>query len=118
MFAICLIAAISAYPVLNYWLSKEFAEKALPIVLILSAGIWVNAMASVPYTLLHANGNPRLTALFHLFELAVYIIALWWLTQEYGMIGAAIAWVGRVVLDWLLLNMAADKLLRSAYGKT
>ncbi|MFA6040251.1 MAG: flippase [Methylophilus sp.] len=118
MFGICLTAAALAYPVLSHWLSEEFAKKSLPIVLVLSIGIWINAIASVPYTLIHANGNPRLTALFHLFELAIYALALWWLAQKFGLIGAAIAWVGRVVLDLVLLNIAANKLLRASYDKS
>ena len=112
MFGICLLAAVLAYPVLTWWLSVKFAQQALPIVLILSVGIWLNSMALVPYTLMHANGNPRLTAMFHLFELGLYVLALWWLTTRFGLIGAALAWVGRVALDLMLLHIAANKLLR------
>lgn len=118
MLGVCLLAAILAYPVLTWWLSAEFAKKALPIVLILSVGIWLNSMALVPYTLLHANGNPKLTALFHLFELALYALALWWLATNFGLVGAALAWVGRVALDLILLHIAANKLLRVSYAKT
>ncbi|MDP2071931.1 oligosaccharide flippase family protein [Methylotenera sp.] len=117
MFGICLLAALLAYPALAWWLSVEFAKNALPIVLILSVGIWLNSMALVPYTLMHANGNPRLTALFHLFELALYVLALWWLATNFGLIGAALAWVGRVALDLILLHIAANKLLRVSYEK-
>jgi len=118
MFCICLIVAIFAYPALTWWLSKEFARKALPIVFILSLGIWLNSMALVPYTLIHANGNPRLTAIFHLFELALYVIVLWWLSKVFGIIGAALAWVGRVALDLIFLHLAANKLLRVSYAAT
>lgn len=117
MLGICMLAAILAYPVLTWWLSAEFAKKALPIVSILSVGIWLNSMALVPYTLMHANGNPRLTALFHLFELALYVLALWWLATNFGLVGAALAWVGRVALDLILLHMSANKLLRVSYEK-
>lgn len=115
MLGICATAALLAYPVLTWWLSAEFAHKALPIVLILSVGIWLNSMALVPYTLMHANGNPKVTALFHLFELLLYVLALWWLAKNFGIIGAALAWVARVTLDLILLHVAANKLLRVAY---
>jgi O-antigen/teichoic acid export membrane protein len=111
MFTVCAFTAAVAYPALAWWLSPEFAQKALPIVLILSAGIWINSMALVPFTLIQANGNPRLTALFHLAELGLYIAALWWLTMHFGLTGAAIAWVGRVLLDLILLHFAANKLI-------
>ena len=117
MFGICLLAALLAYPALTWWLSAEFAKKALPIALVLSVGIWLNSMALVPYTLLHANGNPKLTALFHLFELALYALTLWWLATNFGLVGAALAWVGRASLDLILLHIAANKLLRVSYEK-
>jgi O-antigen/teichoic acid export membrane protein len=112
MFWICVFAAASAYPLLSVWLSPQFAEESLTIVLILCFGMWLNSMALVPYTLLHANGNPRITALFHLVELGLYVGALWWLAAKFGLIGAALAWVGRVALDLLLLHFAASKLIR------
>lgn len=112
MFCICLLAALFAYPTLVWWISEDFATKALPIVLVLCIGIWLNSMALVPYTLIHAKGNPKTTALFHIFELFVYGAVLWWLANNYGLLGAAWAWVGRVALDLILLHVAANKLMK------
>lgn len=117
MLGVCVLVALLAYPGLAWWLSEEFARQALPIVLILCVGIWLNSMAWIPYTLLHANGKPKLTALFHLFELVLYILALWWLAANFGLIGAALAWVGRVALDLILLHIAANKLLHVSCEK-
>ncbi|MDO9424800.1 MAG: flippase [Methylobacter sp.] len=117
MFGICSLASLLAYPALTWWLSAEFAQQALPIVLVLSVGIWLNSMALVPYTLMHANGNPRITALFHLLELGLYALALWWLTTRFGLIGAALAWVGRALLDLILLHLAANRLLHALQRK-
>lgn len=113
MAVVCFLSALIAYPALELWLSREFAQKALPIVLILTIGIWLNSVALVPYTLLHAGGNPRATALFHLVELVVYVFALYWFTRHWGLIGAAVAWVVRVLLDLVLLHGAAEKQLRN-----
>lgn len=111
MFGICLLAASLAYPVLQLWLSPEFAKQALPVALVLSVGVWFNSIAMVPYTLMYASGNPKTTAVFHLFELVIYGLALWWLATHYGLIGATFAWVGRAALDLALLHIAANKLL-------
>lgn len=111
MFAVCLVSAALAYPALAWWLTPDFARQALPIALILAVGIWLNAIALVPYTLLHAGGNSKITALFHLAELVVYVVALYWLTSYWGLLGAAVAWVGRVLLDLVLLHVAAEKYL-------
>lgn len=110
MFALCLAAAALAYPVLSVWISAGFAQAALPVVLVLCAGAWINSIAMVPYTLLHAKGNPRLTAIFHLTELLIYLLALWCLSSWLGLLGAALAWVLRVLLDLVLLQLAVRRL--------
>ena len=110
MLGACLAAALLAYPVLALWLSSEFARAALPVVLVLCLGVWINSLALLPYTLLHARGNPRLTALFHLAELLVYLLVLWWLSSWLGLLGAALAWVARVLLDLVLLQVAVRRL--------
>ena len=110
MLIVCVLAAALAYPVLALWLSAEFARTALPVTLILCAGIWVNSMALMPYTLLHAKGNPRLTAVFHLAELALYLFAVWFLSSRFGLVGAALAWLARVTLDLALLRLAVRRL--------
>jgi O-antigen/teichoic acid export membrane protein len=112
MFCVCAAANVVAFPFLSWWLSEDFAGKALPIIFVLTIGIWLNSMAMAPYTLLHAAGNPRITALFHLFELALYVVALWWLTARFGLIGAAVAWALRAALDLALLHGAAQKLVQ------
>ena len=110
MLGVCLLAAALAYPVLAVWLSAEFARAALPVVLVLCAGVWINSMALLPYTLLHARGNPRLTAIFHLIELLFYFFLLWFLSSWLGLLGAALAWAARVLLDLVLLRLAARRL--------
>ncbi len=110
MGGVCALALGLAYPVLRVWISEEFATRALPIVAVLCLGIWINSIASLPFTLLQARGNPRLTALFHLAELAAYLVVLWWATGHWGLMGAAVAWVARVMLDAVLLQLAVRRL--------
>ena len=110
MFGICLLAAVLAQPVMSIWLNAEFSKAALPVVLVLCVGVWINSMALMPYTLMHAKGNPRLTAIFHLVELLLYLMALWFLSSHFGLWGAALAWVARVTLDLVLLRLATRRL--------
>lgn len=117
MFAICLVAAMLAYPALYFWLSPDFAKKSLSIILILVVGVFLNGISLVPYTFLHAKGKPKVTAIFHVIELCVYIPVLWILTQHFGLAGAALAWVGRVLLDYVLLQITANKIIKTYYAK-
>lgn len=106
----CIAAGALAYPVLKLWISQAFAAQAMPVVVVLCFGVWVNSIASLPFTLLQARGNPRLTALFHLAELGGYLAMLWWATRHWGLMGAALAWVARVTLDAVLLQIAVRRL--------
>jgi O-antigen/teichoic acid export membrane protein len=103
MLALTLIICLGSYQGLSLWLGKEFAEKSWVIVSILSVGILFNGVAQVPFVAVQATGNAKVTAYLHLIEAAVYIPLLFGLIYYFGLIGAAIAWTGRVVLDLLLL---------------
>lgn len=109
MLPVCLLAASLAHPVLTWWISPDFANLALPVVIILSIGIWLNSIATIPYTFLHGVGSTKSTALIHLFELGIYFVLLYFLVELYGLPGAALAWTLRVGLDLVLLKMAVKQ---------
>jgi hypothetical protein len=44
-------------------------------------------------------------------ETPFYLFAIWWLISDYGIEGAAIAWVGRVAVDTTILFYMAQRLL-------
>jgi O-antigen/teichoic acid export membrane protein len=110
MLGVCVVAAGAAYPVLSLWISSTFARDAMPVVLALCVGVWINSLASLPFILLQAKGQPRVTAVFHVAELGLYLVTLWFLSSRWGLAGAALAWLARVVLDWVLLHLAARRL--------
>ncbi len=110
MLGVCVIAVVLAYPLMSLWISPQFASKAMPIVVILSLGIWFNAISLVPYTVLHSLGRPKITAIFHMIELLIYFGLIWHLTNQYGLIGAAVSWVIRVMLDFAMLSVTVKKI--------
>jgi len=94
-------------PFLRLWLGPSLAEISAPVGRILLLGVWANGLALIPYVLLRGQGRPDLTAKFHLLELLPYILALWLGMRVAGLHGAAWAWTGRVILDFLFLFVAA-----------
>jgi O-antigen/teichoic acid export membrane protein len=108
---VCGFTAMVSYPLLAWWISPAFGEQAYLIGIVLCLGMWINSMAQAPYTLLHAKGRPKITAIFHLIELVLYIGFLPVLLQMFGIIGAAYAWLFRVSLDLILLHFAAMRSL-------
>jgi O-antigen/teichoic acid export membrane protein len=111
MFGVCTAVALISYPALSIWISPTFADSALTVTLILTIGIWFNAIAMVPYTIIHALGEPKITAILHIIELFLYVILLWVLAHSFGLVGAALAWTGRVILDFILMQIIMRKIL-------
>jgi len=95
---------------IDLWLGPEFAEKSATVTSVLGVGILFNSMAQVPHAYIQASGDARSTALIHLFESALYIPALFLLMQLHGILGAALAWMLRALLDLVLLHGRAMRL--------
>jgi len=55
------------------------------------------------YALIHAKGRADITAKLHIIELPLFLAALFFLLHQYGIPGAAWAWVGRMVFDAVAL---------------
>lgn len=84
---------------LMLWLGGDFAERGRPVAQILLVGIFVNSLAHVPFTLLQAAGRPDITGKLHICEFPVFLGMMFWLTRQYGIVGAAAGWTLRVAID-------------------
>jgi O-antigen/teichoic acid export membrane protein len=89
--------------IINLWLGKEFAANSILVFQILTVGLFFNSLAPIPATMLHALNHPELTAKYHMIELPVCIALNLILIPWMGIVGAAIAWSVRVILDAILL---------------
>lgn len=113
-----LLGAVFAGPLLQAWMGAEFAAAGARAMQILLLGFAFNAVAQIPFAALHGHGLAKQTALLHLVELPLYLVALWALVSAYGIEGAAAAWAARGALDLLalvlLLRRAEARLARPA----
>lgn len=100
---ITVLLAVFAHELLVLWLGAELAQhSALPLQ-VFAVGMFVNCLATIPYTLLQGTGRARTTALVHVLQLPAFIVALWFLTARHGLEGAALAWLLRMALDTALM---------------
>lgn len=111
IFPFVLLAVPLAREGLGIWLGEEFAENSARVLQWLAVGVLVNSVAQVPFTVLQAAGRPDLTAKLHLIELPVYLLAIGWLITWFGVEGAAIAWVARVLVDLVALLFLTQRIL-------
>jgi O-antigen/teichoic acid export membrane protein len=113
---IIVLVIFVAGPILRLWLGPAFADNILLPLKILAVGALVNGLAQIPFSALQGSGHARLTALSHLVELPIYLGIVIVLTRQYGIVGTAMAWTGRVLLDFALLATAARWSLGRAWS--
>ncbi|WP_197018753.1 flippase [Pseudoxanthomonas suwonensis] len=104
-------AALTIYTLapegLSLWMGKEFADQSSSLLRCLCLGLVANTAARVPHALLQAIGKPSTTAMIHLLELPIYAVGLLVLLSNNGILGASMAWTGRMILDLVLLTVCA-----------
>jgi O-antigen/teichoic acid export membrane protein len=105
---ITVLMILAMRPFLSLWIGLHFAALAGPVGLVVSASVWINGLAFVPYALLEARGRPDLTAKFHIIEIFPHIALLWFCLHQFGLIGGAWALVFVSSLDAALLFWKSD----------
>jgi O-antigen/teichoic acid export membrane protein len=110
MFAMCGLMVLFSYLGLSFWINSDFANKSWLYLCILCLGIFFNGLSNLPYAFLQAYGKVKLTALLHLVEFVFYMIVLYFLVKNFGIVGAAYAFVIRVFIDYVLLNIYTKKI--------
>jgi O-antigen/teichoic acid export membrane protein len=106
---LALLAGLLAPHWLALWLGPDYAARSSATALWLAAGVAINCVGQVPFTLLQARGRADLPGKLHLAELLPYLGALFALIAAYGIEGAAIAWCARCAVDAIILVMLADR---------
>lgn len=111
IYPVILILFIFAREGLALWLDPDFSDNSYFVLRCLAVGVLLNCMASIPASLIRAAGRPDLTAKLHLLELPFYILALWYITADYGIKGAALVWTLRIAVDTSVLFYLSNNLL-------
>lgn len=114
MLPFSLIVFLLAKEGMTLWLGESFALQSYEIVQWLSIGILINGIAMVPFALIQATGRADITAKLHLAELPIYMFLLWYLVSDFGLLGAAMAWVIRVGIDLLGLILISTLLIKNS----
>jgi O-antigen/teichoic acid export membrane protein len=105
---------VLARPGLEWLFGAEYAVRGGTVAQLLLLGVLINALGWIPSALLQGAGRPDLTAKLHLIELPAYGLLLWLGIAHFGIVGAAGAWVLRVLVDSVLLYGGAMRLLTFA----
>ncbi len=111
MFPITLVILTFSHEGLVLWLGDEFADNSTVVLQWLALGVFVNSLSQVPFALIQGAGKPDLTAKLHLAQLPFYLLAVWLAIEAFGIVGAAVVWFVRVVIDALLLFVLSERFI-------
>jgi O-antigen/teichoic acid export membrane protein len=106
---VCSGLAVFAEPLMRVWIGPEFAQHSAPMLQVFAVGILITCTAHVPLTWLQGQGAYRAPALLHLAELPLFLVALVVLTAWLGPMGAAWAWLLRMLGDTTALFLMAAR---------
>ena len=113
LYPITMFIILFAHEGLTLWLGNEFASNSTDVLKLLAVGVFINSLAQVSFALVQGVGRPDITSKLHLVELALYLPLLLWLITNFGITGAAIAWVIRISIDTFALFYVSIKLLQT-----
>jgi O-antigen/teichoic acid export membrane protein len=111
LFPLIMVIIAFSFDGLNLWVGQEYAAKGYLVMQWLAVGVFFYGISLVPFSLVQSAGHPDWTAKLHLLELPLYLAGLWWSLSEYGILGAAVVWTIRAVVDALSLYLMALSLI-------
>jgi O-antigen/teichoic acid export membrane protein len=118
IFPIVLVIVSFAPEGLRIWLNEEFAQNCKQVTQILAIGIFFGCLGQIPYAFVQGAGRPDLTGKLHIVEMVLYLIALVGAIHWAGIVGAAIVWAIRFILDTVCLYLIAQNLMEPNKLKT
>jgi O-antigen/teichoic acid export membrane protein len=98
---------------MGLWLGEKFSHNSSLILQMFSIGILINSIAYIPFHFFQGIGKPDIPAKINLLELPIYIFLMWFFTINMGIIGAAMIWLFRVIVDAFILFFIANKTIQS-----
>lgn len=108
------VLVFGAHLLLSLWISPQFAEQAEVPLQIMAVAALCSGLAQVPFTMLQSRGRADQTAKLHLIQLPIYLGVLWLFVTQWGVIGAAVAWLARILADMLAMFVLCLRDLRRA----
>lgn len=109
------LALFVADPLFRLWLGDNIGGQAAPLARIMLVAIWFNSFAQMSYIKLQASGRPDKIAKLLLIETPIYLTVLWFALHAYGLWGASLVFLMRMVLDGIGMFILADRRIEQGW---
>lgn len=93
------------YPGFYLWLGPDFIHNAVLVIVIQAVGILFCTMSQLPLVYAYARGAPHLVASIYGAEALLYLAIGPWAFNKYGIMGAAVIWTSRLVIEYFALSL-------------
>ncbi|MES0873941.1 flippase [Sinimarinibacterium thermocellulolyticum] len=100
--------------ILALWLGAQYRDIAAPLLQLFAIGVFINSFSIVTLALVQAAGRPDWVPKLFAVEMPVYLPGLYLAIQHGGLIGAALVWLAKIVVDFSFLIWATQRLLPPA----
>jgi O-antigen/teichoic acid export membrane protein len=97
------LVAVWAREIFRLWIGPDFAVRATEPLRILAVGFLIALLAPLSGAILEAAGRPDILVKVYLLELPVNVGSVWFLTKHYGIVGAAVSYSLRSILETIIL---------------
>lgn len=95
--------------IMLFWMGAEYLGEPVVVLRILLIGLLFNSLAQIPFVKIQAKGSSKTTAFLHLAEVVPYLFLIFFMSKYYGLIGVALSWTIRVVVDFFILFYFSKK---------
>jgi len=113
----CFALVFFGHEILHLWINVRVADEAALTMAWLAAGFFFNAVSSNAYMAAVACGQPHLPLKVNLAALVLYLPALYWLVNQYGISGAAAAYAGlNAYYIFTLLPLVQARVMHQGFG--
>lgn len=109
---IFLVLILFARQLLSAWLGHEFMQNSIIPFQILAASALIGIVAPVTGAILDGYGRPDIVAKVYLVNAPINLLLVWYLTQHWGLAGAALTAVVRTCIETAVLIAFTLKVVR------
>ena len=107
-----ILVSLAVTLLIPVWVDSQLVELSTQITYIMIIGIVFAAFAQLPLIFLYAQGKAKLITVIFVFEGGSYLLIAPQVFDEFGVFGAASIWSVRLVIEFILLNYFAKRLLQ------
>lgn len=116
LFPLVLLLMLTAKELLEAWVGHEYSMRGFRVMQVVALGVLINSLAQIPFALLQAVGRASTAGSILLLETPFGIALVVLLTKKYGINGAALAWLIRVLIEAIVLFAAVGRSVSNAKG--